>query len=879
MDPPAIPHITQGFYPLFNIVETYSRHVLNELVSLAEILPSMSNVDKKRSILDWLLRSRTYTIKLLILARWMHFSPLVHRCIDVVAFLQGQKFCYQNLVHVLQTIRYQMSFARLRNADLLTALDLLSTGTNVRLLNAPSSRTYVLPRNEISTKQVLQALRTINMILRIRLDLHEVIPSPFRKFVINNGRCTFTVPNEFSVSMTTNSQDPTLNTSSFQWFVVDFEFLLPKYSSTPSKFKQLVEHHVNEQIALRLAEQNPILPLVYNIIHKFCVFQQLNILSQEAFQLSRQSWLGHLRTVYDENVPQIRLYYWPQFTKKKDGNVIPSNHSICICTETQDTPALERILSTRKSNCDYEHVYLKAKWYHDEEVETISLDASASTQTLLLKVTEMHARLILGQIQKELHPKIFSELTDNELKIRLFDHDIVVKVNSVSGRLVLLSSNSPLSPPRYLRAAEKNIALSSQSASQIINRLYFFCIQTELTEVALCADLSAVQGYISFPEFAFTKKLWRRSDDLLWILAFNVETMEWFAKLANFAGQVVYSQEIYTTEANLNIESFHRLAYLLEIQSLLYHAQSACYERQIPFECIPTPSNALTVNNYTPFVRTGSLSISMPTNNADICPLVFIRAHDGMMIFEGRIMHRPPFKMEKETFKTCTINWKKGRFTMHSTNFNDFEEFWNRLCKVLSLSKTTWFEVNLSTLRFIDFTYLKQYKFRLSINDRGTFSIYFFDPESPFQLIVHYLNNIFTDNAYDMQPLKIIMDRTKGVLEAQQMGYTVLARSLREYRILFSPRHGIQVSLNRFGCLLQDTYSLSTPAVKSEYSQNPVQRWEPCQWLNSVWEGDLGDDELNGQVEASPELHLLKTMKTADLSAILKKILSIPQKY
>ncbi|EPY54125.1 mediator complex subunit Pmc1 [Schizosaccharomyces cryophilus OY26] len=879
MDPPAIPHITQGFYPLPNIIETYTRHVLNELVSLAEILPSMSNVDKKRSILDWLLRSRTYTIRLLILARWVHFSPLVHRCIDVVAFLQGQKFCYQNLVHVLQTIRFQMSFARLRNADLLTALDLLSTGTNVRLLNAPSSRTYVLPRNEISTKQVLQALRTINMILRIRLDLHEVIPSPFRKFVINNGRCTFTVPNEFSISMTTNSQDPSSNTSYFQWFAVDFNFLLPNYSSTPSKFKQLVEHHVNEQIALRLAEQKPILPLVYNIVHKFCIFQRLNLLSQEAFQLSRQSWLGHLRTIYEESVPQIRLYYWPQLTMRKDGKVIPSNHYICLCAETEDTPALEHILSTRKSNCEYEHISLKAKWYHNDELETISLDASTSTQVLLLKVTEMHARLILGQIQKELHPKIFSELTDNELKIRLFDRDIIVKVNSVSGRLVLLSSNSPLSPPRYLRAAEKNIALSSQSASQILNRLYFFCIQTELTEVASCADLSSVQGYISFPELAFTKKIWRRKDDLLWILSFNVETMDWSVKLVNFTGQIMFSQGISTTEGSLTIESFHRLAYLLEIQSLLYDAQSACYERRISFEYLPTPSKALIENNYTPFVRTGSLSIHMPTNIADLCPLVFIRAHDGFIIFEGRIMHRPPFKMEVETFGTCTINWKKGRFTVRGKTFNDFEQIWKRICKVVSLSKTNCFEVNLLTLRFVDFTYLKQHKFRVTIIDDGAFSIYFFDPESPFQLIAHYLKNIFTDNAHDMQPLKIIMERTKGILEAQQMGYTVLARSLREYRILFSARQGIQVSLNRFGCVLQDVYSLMSSAVKSESSQSLAQQWEPCQWLNSVWEGDLGDDELNGQVEASPELHLLKTMKTADLSAIIKKILSIPRKY
>ncbi|CAA20115.2 mediator complex subunit Med14 [Schizosaccharomyces pombe] len=878
MEPPAIPHITEGFYPLPEIVETFSHHVLQELVSLAEVLPSMSNVEKKKKILDWLLRSRAFTMRLLVLARWVHLSPSVHRCIDVVAFLQGQKFCFQNLVHVLQDIRYQLSFARLRNSDLVTALDILSTGTSLRLANAPTSKLYMLSESPLSTKQILQTLHALNMLIRIRLSLYEIIPTPFQHFTIANGRCTFTVPNEFSVSLTTNSQDPKSTGISFQWIVVDFQFHLPDFSSTPAKYRVFIELHLNEEIAAAFVLQKPILPLIYNILHKFCLYQRLNLLSQQTFQLSRESWLGHLRGVYDEKPPRLRLYYWPQLNVKKEGKPGKIGHYIHIFVNTQPISAFERTLSSKRSSCEYDHFLLLVEWHHDGIVEHVPLDDHMDAQHLLLLITQKHAQLILEQIRKELHPNIFSEHVGGGLKIHVFDNEIIVKVNSVTGRLVLSSSASPLSPPRHLRAAEKNIALNTQPPAQILNRLYFFCIQTQLLEVAQCAELHAVQGYYSFPYLTFSKGKWRKDGDSLWVLAYNVESNSWSVRLLNAAGQTLYTQDVHTTKGTLSIESFSRLSYLLEVQILLFNVQTACQARGMPFEYLPIPPKALIEDDFTTYVQTGCLCIMMPSSNEDMLPVVFVRAHDGQLIFDSRIKGKLPYQSETETEKNCYIDWRTGRITIRVQNFSSFEKTWIGLLKLVALSKTSAFNVDCITLKHVDFTYLDDEKFRATIHDDNTFTLHFFNRHSPFHLISQFLQDTFSDGPSAIQPLRVIMDRTRGVLVAQELGYVVLARSLRQYRIILSKNHGIQVLLNRHGCILQDLSYLSADSRYLEGTQTLTSQWEPCSWLNTVWEGDLGDDELNGQIEAAPEMHLIKMNKTADLTAILKRILAISRK-
>ncbi|EEB08417.1 mediator complex subunit Pmc1 [Schizosaccharomyces japonicus yFS275] len=874
---PDIPHITQGLFPLSDIVDAFSRNTLKQLVQLADILPSLSNVDKKRQILQWLIQYRGYAIRILVLSRWAGVAPLVNRCIDVVAYLQGQKFCYQNLIYALQDIRYQLSFARVRNSDLLTAVDVLSSGTYPRLLQTPTSNAYLVPDEEISAKEALKALDAIHATLRLRLHLHETIPRPFRDYEIRDGRCIFVVPNEFSVALSTTSDNIRPENLAFQWFLVDFDFLLPSTSPstiTPERYKNLIEQHLNEQLAVALLNKLPALPLVYDILHRCCLYLRLNLLHQQLEALSRDSWAGHLIGTLNEQTSTLRIKYWPKLKISKDGKVVTPDFEIIISVLTQEPTAYERLLSTRTSSAEYDHSKLNIVWQHDGTSEPISIEEPFESQDLLMLVTKKHAAIFFERIQSNMNKSILSELREDGLVLQMMKHRILLKVNSITGRLVLLDEQQRLAPARYLRAAENTIAAKPDLAAQTLNRLRLFCIQAQMIELSQCARLHVVRGYLPPAYLTFTRLSWHRPDHSVWMLAFHVETLHWFMYLTSATGKVLFSQRVHTTGDALSIQSFSRLAHLVHLRQQLYEIQLVCESKHMRYSYMLTPPGASFQDTFSEFVQTSLLCIEMPEKYGVLYPMVFVRASENKLVFDGRIHYRTP-QGKKETSGDCTVDWRVGRFTVQSRNFDEFEKQWVGLSKLAMLAVTTAFEVVEVTLHYVKFRYGDTETFQVSVLENDSFKIQFFNPQSCFHMIAHLLQGVLSDSRNDVRTLRNILDRTHGILIAQSMGFIVLVRSLRSFRILLAPNHGLQVTLSRSGAVIQDL-----SIAKCEPSKNPADdealiKWAPCAWLNSVWEGDMDDDELNGQVEASPESCLLRLSKDADLSAVIKHILML----
>jgi len=62
----------------------------------------------------------------------------------------------------------------------------------------------------------LSTLKSLNTLLHLRLTLHEVIPLPLSNYTISDGKVTFTVPNEWQLSITISDEFG-------QWWFVDFK--------------------------------------------------------------------------------------------------------------------------------------------------------------------------------------------------------------------------------------------------------------------------------------------------------------------------------------------------------------------------------------------------------------------------------------------------------------------------------------------------------------------------------------------------------------------------------------------------------------------------------------------------------------------------------
>src|SRR5882757_4709077 len=109
---------------------------------------------------------------------------------------------------------------RLRNHDLLTSLDVLTTGTYRRLPSAIkvgpclavlhsiyplTFGTYlqqlVIPPTPLTDEQVERVLADLEHAIRYRLRMYEIIPVEMVSYTVHDGRVFFTAPKLFEASL------------------------------------------------------------------------------------------------------------------------------------------------------------------------------------------------------------------------------------------------------------------------------------------------------------------------------------------------------------------------------------------------------------------------------------------------------------------------------------------------------------------------------------------------------------------------------------------------------------------------------------------------------------------------------------------------------
>src|SRR5436190_9649717 len=73
-----------------------------------------------------------------------------------------------------------------------------------------------MPLPPISPSNALATLKSLNTLLHLRLTLHEVIPLPLFNYTIADGKVTFTVPNEWQLTITITDEFG-------RWWFVDFK--------------------------------------------------------------------------------------------------------------------------------------------------------------------------------------------------------------------------------------------------------------------------------------------------------------------------------------------------------------------------------------------------------------------------------------------------------------------------------------------------------------------------------------------------------------------------------------------------------------------------------------------------------------------------------
>ncbi|EGO25140.1 hypothetical protein SERLADRAFT_414850 [Serpula lacrymans var. lacrymans S7.9] len=252
-----LPVVYDGQVALGEVLSRVVQAIYAELSELAETLPNMSDTARKRTLADWVVKTKKQVVKLYAITKWARDAQTVQKCMNITAFLMNQNQQFEDVMRGLTYAKESLDPARLRNHDLLTSLDVLTTGSYRRL---PSViKKLIVPPTPLMDAEVAKTLTDMEDAIRLRLRMHEIIPVEMSQHRIADGRAHFTVPKLFEVSLCLRGAE-----RNDGWFFVGVKFLitvggdLTGMQEFPQMPTGMLKRHIADEADARLAYYIPL---------------------------------------------------------------------------------------------------------------------------------------------------------------------------------------------------------------------------------------------------------------------------------------------------------------------------------------------------------------------------------------------------------------------------------------------------------------------------------------------------------------------------------------------------------------------------------------------------------------------------------------------
>ncbi|EPT02595.1 hypothetical protein FOMPIDRAFT_1035808 [Fomitopsis schrenkii] len=331
-----LPVVYDGQVPLAELVSRTVQAIYAELSELAETLPNMSDAARKRTLADWVVKTKKQVVKLYAIVKWSRDAGVVQKAMNVTAFLMDQKRQFEEAIHGLKYAKESLDPARLRNHDLLTSLDVLTTGSYRRLPSA--IKKVVVPPTPLSDEEVSRTLADVENVIRFRLKMFELVPIEMSRYRIAEGRVYFTVPRLFEVSLCVRGAEKDAG-----WFFVNVEFLL-NVGGDPTSIQEFprkpigwLKRNITDEADARLAFYLPLpadqplspeapeapprpqlpegvvdapLVRVFNFLQMMSMSYMLEILCYQAGRLRALGWGDYLRIQMSRDRKTLTMSYW-----------------------------------------------------------------------------------------------------------------------------------------------------------------------------------------------------------------------------------------------------------------------------------------------------------------------------------------------------------------------------------------------------------------------------------------------------------------------------------------------------------------------------------------------------------------------------------------
>ncbi|GAA5987817.1 hypothetical protein JCM10908_007227 [Rhodotorula pacifica] len=273
-DERELPVVLQDLVPLSYLIDRVVSSAYSDLATLVETLPSSDgrggaaatdDQARKRKIVDHVLNTRRQLVKLLVLARWSQEAGRLHKAINIVGFLAIQNHQIDQAIETMRETHDMLARARVRNYDLETAINVLSSSSSSSAL--PSSLTDPFASDlaqPLSDTQVLETLSDLNRVLLARLVLRlESLPPALAdpsRWRIHDGRVTFRVEGMWEADLTYGggNEPDEEGQEGREWYLLAVKFLFRvkdargAWSSTPlGPIKEHILQLCNQELLRR----------------------------------------------------------------------------------------------------------------------------------------------------------------------------------------------------------------------------------------------------------------------------------------------------------------------------------------------------------------------------------------------------------------------------------------------------------------------------------------------------------------------------------------------------------------------------------------------------------------------------------------------------
>ncbi|KAF7491073.1 Mediator of RNA polymerase II transcription subunit 14 [Sarcoptes scabiei] len=294
-----------------DMLELSIKKAYRDLTLLADLLPRKTDMERKIEIMLFANRNRQLFVRLLSLVKWAGSASKVEKCSQIVSFLDKNSMLFTETADILARLsRETLVTARLPAFQLLSAVEVMTLGTYSRLPSCIRDR--LVPPEPIPNEKKRAALLQLNHIIQQRLVSSE-LPLQMRSIRIEYGKITFTVMNEFTLTLTLLSDNADL-----PWKVLNIEILVE--DKEINDIKDLVYPfqliYIRNIVQARLNENNNPLVEAYNILHSFCLGLQLQVLHYQSvyLQIGRLKDFIHIEEYVSSK--HLILSYW----KDQDKN-------------------------------------------------------------------------------------------------------------------------------------------------------------------------------------------------------------------------------------------------------------------------------------------------------------------------------------------------------------------------------------------------------------------------------------------------------------------------------------------------------------------------------------------------------------------------------